>query len=55
MQIYNPFKKFKTPTTVSEVFSESEVELANRNSGMPLESLEYDITPTRSTLSTHTF
>ena len=46
MQIYNPFKKFKTPITVSEVFSESEVELANRNSGMPLESLEYDITPT---------
>lgn len=45
MQIYNPFKKFKTPTTVSEVFSEAEVELANRNSGMPLESLEYDITP----------
>ena len=27
MQIYNPFKKFKTPTTVSEVFSEAEVEL----------------------------
>ncbi len=50
MQIYNPFKKFKTPITVSEVFSESEVELANRNSGMPLESLEYDITPTRPTL-----
>jgi len=45
MQIYNPFKKFNRPKTVSGVFNETEVELANRNSGMPLESLEYDITP----------
>ena len=45
MKIYNPFKKFIKPTTVPGVFAESEVELANRNSGMPLESLEHDITP----------
>ena len=45
MKIYNPFKKFSRPTTVQGVFEDTEVELANRNSGMPLESLEYDITP----------
>ena len=45
MKIYNPFKKPNKPKTVAGVFSETEVELANRNSGMPLESLEYDITP----------
>ena len=45
MKIYNPFKKFSRPTTVPGIFTDAEVELANRNSGMPLESLEYDITP----------
>ena len=45
MEKYDPFSKFKRPKTVSGVFTETEVELANRNSGMPLESLELDITP----------
>jgi DMSO/TMAO reductase YedYZ molybdopterin-dependent catalytic subunit len=45
MKIYNPFKKANKPITVAGIFSETEVELANRNSGMPLESLEYDLTP----------
>ena len=45
MKKYNPFKKFIRPSTETGLFSESEVELANRNSGMPLESLHYDVTP----------
>ena len=45
MKTYNPFKHFNRPSTVTGVFSEYEVELANRNSGMPLETLEHDITP----------
>ena len=45
MKIYDPFKEFVRPTTAQGIFSETEVELANRNSGMPLESLDYDVTP----------
>ncbi len=45
MKNYNPFKEFKRPPTDSGIFSETEVELANRNSGLPLESLDYTITP----------
>ena len=45
MKIYDPFKEFVRPTTAQGIFSEIEVELANRNSGMPLESLDYDVTP----------
>ncbi len=46
MKIYNPFKKFRRPKVSEGIFSGFEVELANRNSGFPLESLEFDITPT---------
>jgi len=45
MATYNPFEKFIRPKTETGVFSETEVNLANRNSGLPLESLEYDVTP----------
>ena len=45
MNPYNPFKNFDRPKTSKGMFNNYEVELANRNSGMPLESLEHDITP----------
>lgn len=41
------FKNFiARPSTQDGVFSEDEVRLANRNSGILLETLKYDITPT---------
>jgi len=41
------FKNFKSrPGTQDGIFSEDEVRLANRNSGILLESLEHNITPT---------
>ncbi len=43
----NPFTDFRgKPKTVTGVFSEAETRLANRNSGILLESLARDITPT---------
>lgn len=41
------FKNFKAhPATQDGIFSEDEVRLANRNSGILLETLKHDITPT---------
>ncbi len=45
MKIYNPFQNFNKPKTATGVFNGYEVELANRNSGIPLETLEHDLTP----------
>ena len=43
----NPFKVYTDkPTTVDGIYSQAEVSLANRNSGILLETLALDITPT---------
>ncbi|XAT58970.1 molybdopterin-dependent oxidoreductase [Rhodobacteraceae bacterium IMCC1335] len=43
----NPFRKYSDkPTTVDGIYSQAEVGLANRNSGILLETLALDITPT---------
>ena len=43
----NPFKIYNDkPTTVDGIYSQAEVGLANRNSGILLETLALDITPT---------
>ena len=45
-QSHNPFKPYSSkPATVDGIFSQAEVGLANRNSGILLESLALDITP----------
>ena len=41
------FERFQSrPDTEDGVFSHDEVRLANRNSGLLLESLHHDVTPT---------
>lgn len=46
-QARNPFKPYTNkPKTTDGVFSQTEVGLANRNSGMLLETLALDVTPT---------
>ena len=46
-QARNPFKPYtKKPQTTDGVFSQTEVGLANRNSGVLLETLALDVTPT---------
>jgi len=45
-QSHNPFKPYsKKPKTCDGIFSDPEVRLANRNSGLLLETLALDITP----------
>ena len=47
----NPFKIYNDkPTTVDGIYSQAEVGLANRNSGILLETLALDITPTGGTI-----
>ena len=47
--IKNPFQPYsEKPTTVDGIYSQAEVGLANRNSGILLETLALDITPTGS-------
>jgi hypothetical protein len=45
----NPFQPYSDkPTTVDGIYSQAEVGLANRNSGILLETLALDVTPTGS-------